>query len=506
MLEVNHMSIKVKDRYIVKDLSFVLNRNDKLAIIGEEGNGKSTLLKGILGICSYAEVTGDIQKKEYRIGYLEQTFDEENLKKTGYDFLFESDSSYYEKVKNFYKWLDVLKINENIIEQEVHTLSGGEKVKLGILKLLLDDNDILFLDEPTNDLDIETLRWLEDFINKVEKPILYVSHDETLLANTANQILHLEQIRKKTDCRWTLLKMGYDAYVCMRLQSINKQTQVAKAEKREYNKQQEKLMKIMQKVEYQQNTVSRKNPHEARVLKKKMHSLKSQEKKLDSVSLTQLPDVEEEIHFFFEDIDLPSRKDILQFDIPILKIKDKILSKNVKLEIRGNMHLCILGKNGVGKSTLIKQIYQELKDRKDIKLGYMPQNYEEILNQYTYVTDFLSFHKSQEEITKARTYLGNMKFTKEEMTGKIKDLSNGTKAKLFLCRFVLDHCNVLILDEPTRNISPLSNPVLRKVLREYQGTIISVSHDRKYIQEVIQYVYTLTEDGLVKSDFPVEEK
>ncbi len=241
MLEVNHMSIKVKDRYIVKDLSFVLNRNDKLAIIGEEGNGKSTLLKGILGICSYAEVTGDIQKKEYRIGYLEQTLDEENLKKTGYDFLFESDSSYYEKVKNFYKWLDVLKINENIIEQEVHTLSGGEKVKLGILKLLLDDNDILFLDEPTNDLDIETLRWLEDFINKVEKPILYVSHDETLLANTANQILHLEQIRKKTDCRWTLLKMGYDAYVCMRLQSINKQTQVAKAEKREYNKQQEKL-------------------------------------------------------------------------------------------------------------------------------------------------------------------------------------------------------------------------------------------------------------------------
>lgn len=155
-------------------------------------------------------------------------------------------------------------------------------------------------------------------------------------------------------------------------------------------------------------------------------------------------------------------------------------------------------KNGVGKSTLIKIIYNELENRTDIKVGYMPQTYDDILNSYEYVLDFLSPYGNKEEITKARILLGNMKFTKEEMVSKIKDLSNGTKAKLFLVKLVLEKCNVLILDEPTRNVSPLSNPIIRKVLSEYNGTIISVSHDRKYINEVIDNLYELTRNGLTK--------
>ena len=128
----------------------------------------------------------------------------------------------------------------------------------------------------------------------------------------------------------------------------------------------------------------------------------------------------------------------------------------------------------------------------------MPQNYEEILNNYEYVLDFLTSKTNKENITKTRMYLGNMKFTKEEMTGLIKNLSNGTKAKLFLTKFVLDNSNVLILDEPTRNVSPLSNPGIRNVLKYFKGTIISISHDRKYISEVIDTIYTLTENGLQK--------
>ena len=128
----------------------------------------------------------------------------------------------------------------------------------------------------------------------------------------------------------------------------------------------------------------------------------------------------------------------------------------------------------------------------------MPQTYDDILNKYEYVLDFISPYSNKEEITKARMLLGNMKFTQEEMIGKIKDLSNGTKAKLFLVKLVIDKCNVLILDEPTRNVSPLSNPVIRKVLSKYNGTIISVSHDRKYINEVIDNLYILTENGLIK--------
>lgn len=286
----------------------------------------------------------------------------------------------------------------------------------------------------------------------------------------------------------------------LRLKQQESQTQLAKFEKREFNKQQEKLRRVMQKVEYQQNTISRKDPHGAKMLKKKMHSLKSQEKKLENMELTENPDVEESIYFTFENIEVPKTKNILQFRLLELKIADKTLCKNIELNVVGNMHVCIVGKNGVGKSTLIKLIYDQLKDRKDLKIGYMPQNYEDTFEKDKTVLDFLCPNGGKEEITKARLLLGNMKFTKGEMEGKISNLSNGNKAKLFLGKLTLDRCECLILDEPTRNVSPLSNPVIRKVLKEYKGTIISVSHDRKYIDEVIDHLYILTSSKLIKSN------
>lgn len=498
MLEIKNLSISINDRYLIENLNLTLNTGDKLAIIGEEGNGKSTLLKSILGKCEYAVISGNINLKNNRIGYLEQSINKENLNRTVYDFLFINENDYYDKINNLYKYLDLISLNDKILKQNISTLSGGEKVKVSILKLLLNEYDILFLDEPTNDLDIETLEWLEKFINNTNKPIIYVSHDETLLSNTANMILHLEQIKKKTSCRHTLLKIDYNTYVDKRLRKIEKQTRVAKSEKREYKKQQEKLQKVMQKVEHQQNTISRSDPHGAQLLKKKMHSLKSQEKKLDNMELTDIPDIEDSINFFFENIEIPKTKNIIDIDIKQLTISNKMLAKNIKLDIIGNTHICIIGKNGVGKSTLIKIIYEKLKDRTDIKVGYMPQTYDDVLNNYEYVLDFISPNGIKDEITKARIFLGNMKFTKEEMTSKIKNLSNGTKAKLFLVKLVLDECDVLVLDEPTRNVSPLSNPVIRKALKEYNGTIISVSHDRKYINEVIDSIYILTENGLTK--------
>ena len=498
MLEVNNLSISIDDRYLIKDLNLVLNKGDKLAIIGEEGNGKSTLLKSILGICDYAEIEGTINLKNNRIGYLEQSISDKYLNIKVYDYLFESENDYYNKINNLYKCLDLIKISEELFNQKIESLSGGEKVKICILKLLLEEYDILFLDEPTNDLDIETLEWLEEFINKTNKPIIYISHDETLLSNTANMILHLEQIKKKTECRHTLLKIRYDDYVEQRLRKINKQEQVARNERREYKIRQEKLNRVMQKVEYQQNTISRADPHGAALLKKKMHSLKSQEKKLDEIELTEIPDVEESINIFFDDVEIPKSKHILDLKIDELKIDNKILSKNIELEVVGNVHLCIIGKNGVGKTTLLKRIYKELKDRDDIKVGYMPQTYDDILKNYKNVLDYIYPKGSKDEITNARMFLGNLKFTREEMTSDIKELSNGTKAKLLLSKLVIDKYNVLILDEPTRNVSPLSNPVIREALKEYKGTIISVSHDRKYISEVSNVLYELTPNGLIK--------
>ena len=184
----------------------------------------------------------------------------------------------------------------------------------------------------------------------------------------------------------------------------------------------------------------------------------------------------------------------------------KPVLKDISLEISNGKIIGLLGKNGVGKTTLIKKIYEELRTRKDIKVGYMPQVYEEVFDDYETVLDFIA-PKTKDDITKARMYLGNLNFTKEEMEGSLKNLSNGTKAKLFLIQLVLNQCNVLILDEPTRNISPLSNPVIRKVLKDFKGTIISISHDRKYIEEVVNQVYLFAENGLKKvSKFDISSK
>lgn len=495
MFEVKDISIIVQNRYFIKDLSFSLNKKDKLAIIGEEGNGKSTLVKCLLEICDYATLKGTINNKGNTIGYLPQQ--QENTQKSVFNYLFDSTNAYYNKIRDFYKYLNQLNISETLIHQSMSSLSGGESVKIRILKLLLEDYDILFFDEPTNDLDIETLKWLEDFIIKCEKPILYVSHDETLLKKTANMIIHIEQRKKKTQCLCNVAKMDYTSYIETRTNSLENQTRIAGNEKREFEKKEKILNQIKQKVDYQLNTISRSDPHGAKLLKKKMHSIKSQEKKLNQTIITEKPDVEEEIHFFFENEEIPNHKIVLEEKISELKIGEKILSKNIELNISGPSHVCIIGKNGVGKSTLLKAIYEKLKNRKDLKVGYMPQNYEEILNLEENVSDFITNHKAS-EITKSRMYLGNMNFTKEEMTTKIKNLSNGSIAKLLLIKLVLEECNVLILDEPTRNISPLSNPVIREVLKNFKGTIISVSHDRLFINEVMDEVLELTKEGLTK--------
>lgn len=497
MFEGKNISIFIQDRCMIKNLNFTLNKGDKLAIIGEEGNGKSTLLMALLGICPYAKMTGTIQTKGNRIGYLKQTIEEEILEKTGYEYVFEDD---FYRGNAFYKKMDLLKFKEDRLTEKIKNLSGGEKVKIRLLKLLLEENDLLFLDEPTNDLDIETLEWLETFIQNTNIPILYVSHDETLLSRTANKILHLEQRKKKTESHYTLLKIDYDTYVNQRQRALEKQTQVAKFEKREFQKKQEKLNQVMQKVEYQQNTISRKDPHGARLLKKKMHALKSQEKKLENFDGIEVPDVEEGISFAFETVEIPKNKKILDLKIPELKVQDNVLAINIELEVFGNVHLCIIGPNGIGKTTLMKEIRETLKERKDLHVGYMPQNYEDLFNEEETVLHFLVPSSIKEDLTKARAYLGNMKFTRDEMNGKIKDLSNGSKTKLILTKFVLERCDVLLLDEPTRNVSPLSNPVIRQALKEFNGTILSISHDRKYIDEVIDCLYLLTEEGLVKKN------
>ena len=497
MLEVKELTITIEDKVLIENLNFNLSSGDKLAIIGDEGTGKSTLLKAILRHLDSSWIQGKIICKAKRIGYLKQSLDREEENLLVFHYLFQNQEDYYNYINDYYKLLKQLGIKEEILEStKMMNLSGGEKVKVQLLKILLNHPDLLLLDEPTNDLDLKTVLWLEEFIKNQTIPIIYVSHDEYLLKNTANQILHLELVHNKTKPRHTYKKIGYEDYLKERHRWIDKTTMIARKEATQYRKKEEKLKQIMNKVEYDQENISRKFPGVAAKLKKKMHTLKAQEQKMNKMERTEIPEVEEAIFFHFEKTGLPSRKEIVKLDLPELKISDRILSQNIKLTILGNKHVVIVGENGVGKTTLLKQIHNELKKRKEIKVGYMPQNYEEAWEITDTPVSYLMGSDQPEYLI--RSYLGNMKFSKEEMISPIHKLSGGTKAKLLLLKFVLEQCNVLLLDEPTRNVSPLSIPVICQMLKEFDGTIISISHDRYFIEQVGEEIYQLTNQGLKK--------
>lgn len=495
MLEINNLTILIDDHLLVDKLSLTLNKGDKLAIIGEEGNGKSTLLKAIINHADYAGISGEVHTFRNRIGYLKQSLDQNELTMIVKDYLFQDEIQYYNSINELYTFLIQLQLDDSILEKEISVLSGGEKVKLQLLKLLLDDPDILLLDEPSNDLDITTLQWLENFIKQSKLLFIFISHDETLLSRCATKILHLEQLNKQTKCKYTIFNGNYEQYVKKRKNKREKEIQIANKEKQEYLKKKEKLNNIQNSVHDALNDTVR-NPGQAALLKKKMKNIKAMEHRFDKESYSKIDSIEENITLQFPPIKLASRKCILDYHLDELKTNHLLLARNISLSIYGPQHIVITGQNGCGKTTLLHKIYDQLKDRDDIKVGYMLQNYEQQLHNYQTPIDFLCPNQTKDEITWARKYLGNLNFTTQEMISPISKLSGGSKAKLILLQLMVFGYDVIILDEPTRNISPLSNPVIRNALKNYLGCIISVSHDRKYIEEVCTTRYELNINGL----------
>lgn len=510
MIQVKNLTITHRKdlRVILQDFSMVLNRGDKAALIGEEGDGKSTLLKLLYRedlVEDYVEYQGEIIRNHARIGYLAQELLLEEKEKSVYEFLSEQENFFYHSPKEIARLEKQFFLLDGMFysNQKMEQLSGGERVKVQLARILIDQPDVLFLDEPSNDIDLETLEWLECFICDSRLPILFISHDEMLLEHTANKIVHLEQIQRKTKPRWTVVSAGYREYMENRTRDMLHQEKVARNERTAYKKQQEKFLQIQQKVAYQQASISRQDPHGAQLLKKKMHTIKAQEKRMEKEyqELTKIPETEDAIFIRFgEKISVPNGKRILEFYREQLCTGERVLASQIQLTVIGPEHIGIIGKNGAGKTTLIREIWKELKHRQDIRVFYMPQNYEEYLDIKKTPIAFLAESGEKEEISRVRTYLGSMKYTAEEMSHPLGELSGGQKAKLLLLKMSMAGSEVLLLDEPTRNFSPLSNPVIRQLLQEFQGTIISVSHDRKYIQEVCTVVYELTKTGLLKTD------
>ena len=252
-------------------------------------------------------------------------------------------------------------------------------------------------------------------------------------------------------------------------------------------------------MEHRQATISRQDPHGGKLLKKKMKAVKSMGRRLarEHEGGARIPDTEDSILIRFpEDIAIPNGKTVLDFSLDELAAQGRVLSKNIRLHVAGPEKICIIGRNGAGKTTLLRRIAEALRERDDIRVGYMPQNYAEVLKAGVTPAEFLSQTGDRQEEAKVRTFLGSMKYTADEMDHPAEELSGGQKAKLLFLRMILLRCDVLVLDEPTRNFSPLSGSVIRGALKSFGGAIVSVSHDRSYIAEVCDKVYRLTEDGV----------
>ena len=495
-------------RTILEDFSLVLNDGDRVVMIGEEGNGKSTLMKWIVDpemVEDYIEAEGEKADGGETLGYLPQELPEADKQKSVYEYFCESIYFAEQTPKELAALANDFGVEKQFVyrDQKMQTLSGGERVKAQMMRILIERPTILLLDEPSNDIDIETLELMEKLINGWKGAVMFISHDETLIEHTANRVVHFEQIRRKTKCRHSVANMPYRQYVEERMHNFDKQEMQALGERREKKIRDEKLRKMEQSVGARLDNISHADRDMiGRLLKKKMKNVKAMEKRFEreDENMTEMPEQEEAIFFKLgnKDSAIPSGKWVLQYNSDKLISADgsRTLAENIELKIRGSEKIAVVGTNGCGKTTLLNILTGELLARDDIKAAYMPQDYEKLLDMDVTPVDYLDASGDKEERTRIRTYLGSLKYTADEMEHPIRELSGGQKAKVLLLKLSMSGANVLVLDEPTRNFSPLSGPVIRKMLKEFPGAVISVSHDRKYLSEVCDKIYRLTPGGL----------
>lgn len=493
------MNVKVKNltvgydlKQLITDLSFSLGKGDRLALIGEEGNGKSTLLNLIYNYANNIPVVCDYDGDIFIEGSISRVTQTINdwFEYTVLDYIFNEDKEnlsyeHTEHIDYFYRHLTEFNLNKKMFDDNVQLkyLSGGELMKLKLLKLFSKGSEIIILDEPTNDLDTATIELLEKLIINYDGIVIFATHDISLIKNCSNKILHIEIVNRKNKPKATLYSGSYDEYIGKIKDEFEKKTHQQRNERKEYLKNKDRLNDIYNKSVSALKSVSRSDPHKARVLKKTVKRTKKMIEQNEDVVKTKVDTPENAINIIFKDSS-KSANIVYHLDGYNLYINDRLLIKDIKMNLMAGEKYVIMGNNGCGKTTLVKKVIDDL-NQSGANYFYLPQKYNEVLKGSHSAFDFVK-NNTEIDITndEINNVLTSMGLNFDEINNSILNLSEGQKVKLILTLIMIKDYDILILDELTRNVSPLNLEVIIEALTNYKGCILAVSHDRYYISKV----------------------
>lgn len=521
LLQINQLTKHFGAELILSNIKLEIQTRDRIALVGRNGAGKSTLLKVIAGQISYD--SGEIIKpKDVSIGYLAQNtglesslsiWDEmlsvfDHLRKKELQLRQHEEKmsdpniltnpQAYEKILKDYDTLQIQFKDQGGYQYEadirsvlhglnfssfdystpIASLSGGQKTRLALGKLLLTKPNILILDEPTNHLDIETLSWLEQYLQGYDGAILIVSHDRYFLDKVVNQVYEIsrKQISKFIG--------NYSSY-------LDQKAELYEREFKQYEKQQEEIAKLQDFIQ--------KNLARASTTKR----AQSRRKKLEKMDVLDRPLGDEKSAAFSFEIERQSGNDVLKIESLSIGYDQETISNGINFRITRGESIALVGPNGVGKSTLLKTIVKslpklsgEIHYGSNVSISYYDQEQAKLSSNKRVLNELWDEYpmKPEKEI---RTVLGNFLFSGDDVLKVVSSLSGGEKARLALAKLMLEKANFLILDEPTNHLDLDSKEVLENALVDYPGTILFVSHDRYFINRIATRVIELNKDCAV---------
>ena len=469
MLTIDHISMEFSSRPVLDDITFLINRKERIALVGKNGAGKTTLLRLIAG--EYQPTSGRIAKEtDMTIGYLPQVMlfhDDRTLREEMMLVAHEDEARF---VAEMDRTVIGLGFERKDFDRPCSEFSGGWRMRIELAKILLSHPDLLLLDEPTNHLDIESIQWLEDFLKSSPSAVLMVSHDRAFIDNVCNRTIEI------TLGRIYDYNVNYSKFVELRKERHEQQV-------RAYQNQQKMIQDTEEFIERFRYKATKAVQVQSRI--KQLEKLERLEVDLEDTSRLNLrfPPAPRSGDFplIIEDL----RKDFGTHNV----------FHDVTFTIRRGEKVAFVGKNGEGKTTLVKCIMGQLdylgtlKIGHNVKIGYFAQNQAALLDENLTVFETIDYVAVGDIRTKIRDILGAFMFGGEASDKKVKVLSGGERSRLAMIRLLLEPCNLLILDEPTNHLDMQSKDVLKAALQDFNGTLICVSHDRDFLNGLVSKVY-----------------